>query len=1141
MPRPERALAAMDGPVARFAEALRELRRSAGNPGYRVLAGRAGYSSTTLSDAAGGRRLPALPVVLAYVQACGGDVEEWRGRWRQTTAELTDGGGGSPYLGLASFETADAHRFFGRAHLIAELLERLTDHRFLALCGASGSGKSSVLRAGVIAAAAGGTALAGRRWPVVLMTPGAHPATELAARLAAAHDSGDAPGNLLVVDQFEEVFTLCADPDERERFVARLVAEATAPDRDSRVLLGLRADFYATCARFPALVSALAGQTVLIGPLTEDELRQAVTGPAALAGLTVERALVTQLVADAHGRPGALPLLSHALLETWRHRQGSMLTLAGYEAAGGVRGAIAATAERVYGQLDPDRQRVVRQVLLRLTALGEGTEDTRRLVPRAELDLPGADSVIDELVAARLLVVRDDVVEIAHEALIAAWPRLRDWLTGDREGLRTHRMLTEAASAWLALARDDGALYRGARLALAREWSEDGGRLAELTPAERDFLAASLAAERAERAAVARRTRQRRAVTVVLAALLAVAVGAGTTAIWQWRITVGQRQQALADVLAAQALASTDLDLAEAMRLSLRAYHTAPTAQARSALLTLASRPLLTDRLSRGDEVTSVALAPDGGAVALSGQDGRVVVWDAAAHRRLAGWHRDDGPVRAATFTPDGRHLVSGAENGAVLVTELGYAGRPVRLFGFGARVDAVAVSPDGTRVAATGEDGRVLLWRLPDGSRLGELTGHGGDGAVLTFGPDGRSLVSAGADGTATVWDLSGRGAPRVLAAGSLPLYAAGFSPDGRTLALGGEGRQVSLWDVGTGARLGVLDGHDAPVRCLAFAGPSGPLVSAGYDGEVLTWDIPGHRQLARATEPAIGMCALRPGTPTVRPGPVWDGGGAPMLAHLDRFAGLVLAVARPVSALWDRWTGERIPTLTDRVGQGRPVAFQPTGGEVAVAGPDGVVRIWRGTGTDAPVTLPHPAPVALVAYSMDGRRLVAAGQDGTVSIWDSGHWTRAQVLHDDPGLISAAFSPEGDRVAVGHADGTVTLWDVATARPSGVLAGMNQPATAVAFSMGGRLLVTAGRLQPTRLWEVPDGRLWATLTGPDGVNAVAWSDTSGTLYTTVGTSQVATWLVDPADAARAICDYLANSFAGQPRPDCPARSPSP
>jgi hypothetical protein len=355
MGRPERPLDPDAGPLQRFAYDLRQLRRRAGGIGYRQLARQAHYSATALSEAAGGEVLPSLAVTLAYVEACGGNLDEWEARWSAVAAQLEPGDDcteptdtKAPYLGLATFQPDDASRYFGRQRLVGELLGRLTAGRFLAVFGASGSGKSSLLRAGLLPAVWAGRVPGSQDWPTVLFTPGRHPLEETAIHVAALR--GISPGSLhadlavnpgsldlairqalahrspatqalLIVDQFEEVFTLCADERERTAFVAALLGSVADGGR-TRVILGIRADFYGRCADYPALVTALRDRQVLIGPMSSDELRDAIVEPASAEGLRVEPALVATVLADIAGRPGALPLLSHALLETWRRRRG---------------------------------------------------------------------------------------------------------------------------------------------------------------------------------------------------------------------------------------------------------------------------------------------------------------------------------------------------------------------------------------------------------------------------------------------------------------------------------------------------------------------------------------------------------------------------------------------------------------------------------------------------------------------------------------------------------------------------------------------------------------------------------------------------------------------------------------------------
>ena len=609
MSRGERPLDAGDGALLSLAADLRRLRNEAGRPTYRVLSARAHYSVATLSAAAAGHRLPSLAVTLAYVRACGGDPAEWERRWHEVAAELAaDAAAGAgeagldderaPYAGLAAFQADDAERFFGRERLVEELLERLVRRRVVAVFGASGAGKSSLLRAGLVAGLSG----QGRR--TLLFTPGPHPLEECAIQLAGA--TGGTPGQLhtelvadprnlhrlvrqaladdpgeaelvLVVDQFEEVFTLCAEQAERARFIDALLTAARTQNSRCRVVLGVRADFYAHCTSHADLVEALRDAQVVVGPMSADELRQAIVQPAVRAGYTVEGALLATLVAHALGQVGVLPLLSHALVETWRRRRGNTLTLAGFQAAGGIDDALARTAEALHTALNPHQQRIARNLFVRLSVPGEGTEDTKRRITRGELDIadPDVTLVLEHLARGRLLTLDRDSVEITHEALIRCWPRLRDWLAEDREGQRLHRQLTEATGAWESLHRDPGVLYRGTRLALARDWATRND--AALTGREREFLNSSLAAEAGEHAAVRRRARRLRQLVALLTVLLILATTATAYAVHAQQTATGQRNVAVSQKVANQATAMRESDPALAAQLSLAAYRLVPT------------------------------------------------------------------------------------------------------------------------------------------------------------------------------------------------------------------------------------------------------------------------------------------------------------------------------------------------------------------------------------------------------------------------------------------------------------------------------------------------------------------------------------------------------------------------------------
>ena len=484
--------------------------------------------------------------------------------------------GEPPYKGLQYFDVADADHFLGREALTAKLVGQLRETRFLAVIGASGSGKSSVVRAGLVPALQRGKPLAdgalpptgSDSWLIRVMTPTAHPLDALAAALlpdgepaavAALRDrlaanpaalvetlpatlGGAHPKLLLVVDQFEEVFSLGRHEAERKAFIDNLVTAATG-DRPIAIVIVLRADFYAHCAQYEGLRGLVSRHQEYIGAMSREELFRVIVLPAARDKWKLQEGLVELMLDDVGDEPGALPLLSHALLETWKRRRGRTMTLSGYKESGGVRGAIAKTAETVFRQrLSPAQQPIARMIFMRLTELGESadsdTPDTRRRAQFSELitrstDAAMLDVVLSILVDSRLVMTdvippgETKVVEVAHEALIREWPTLRDWLNQDREGLIRHRQLTADVNDWLNLNRDPGALYRGAKLEQTLGWTADPPD--PLSVVETEFLEASRAAteEDARRAVrLAKAARNQRVLVGVAGVLLVAVIGA---------------------------------------------------------------------------------------------------------------------------------------------------------------------------------------------------------------------------------------------------------------------------------------------------------------------------------------------------------------------------------------------------------------------------------------------------------------------------------------------------------------------------------------------------------------------------------------------------------------------------------------
>ncbi|MDQ7808647.1 hypothetical protein Q5425_33355 [Amycolatopsis sp. A133] len=1086
MPRPERPLDPAAGPVQELAAGLREVRRRAGNPGYRELAGRAGYSAATLANAAGGRQLPSLAVTLAFVDACGGDTAEWERRWRHAATETTRSrerrtadrnrsAEKAPYQGLTAYGVEDSALFFGRQKVVGQLVSSCEQNRFVALFGVSGSGKSSILRAGLIPAL-GGNGVPPRKHSCffpVLLTPGSGPMGNLRLALDRLPPGRDA---VLVVDQFEELFTLCADAEERTRFAEALAEQARRPEAATRVVIGVRADFYAHCIGLRALAPLLAGTGLPVETLSEDELREVVTEPARRSGLSVERALVTRIVAEAAGQPGALPLLSHALLETWRQRRSTVLTVDGYDAAGGVSEAISQTAEAWYQDLTVEQRNTVREIMVRLVALGEeGVKDTRRRVDRAELDFPSSDEVLRGLADARLVVLGGTTVEIAHEALIEAWPRLHRWLAADREALRRNRRLTEDSRIWCANGRDPDTLYRGARLAA---W--DGQPTEQLNSLEKEFLTAGR-----DRQARETRSRQRRTRLALIGLTIGTTVMCliAVLAFREANRADDERERALSHQLVANARDQLQVDQELAVLLAGAAHDTKPTAEAAAVLRQAVLDSRMRAKVVSGQQqVFGVAYSADGRRVAGSGADGTVRVWAMGDRDEFAGEPRvlrgHTGYAWSPVISADGRYLAACGVDGLVTVWDLTTDALPLVLRGHGGVVSAVAFSPDGRLVAGAGDDGTVRVWDRTSGNPdpVRALPLGGGAAQAVAFSPDGGHLATGG-DGPVIVWNLADSAPPAVLSGHENTVESVAYSPDGRLLASAGADRTVRIWPVTGGGPPLVLRADDGTVETVAFS-PDGKRIASGHSGSdtIRVWNT-----VEGDGEDPLLLHGHQ--------GPVWSVAFSPDGRRLLSGSG------DGTLRLWDPAYPGNPEVLDGHRGAAWSVAVSADGTTIASGGADHAVRVWRGTARPDPLVLTgHGDEVLSVALSADGRRVASASRDRTVRVWDTGSGAPVAVLHGHPKVVwSVAISPDGRRVASGGGDEAVRIWDVGGAGVPLELKGHEASIRSIAFSPDGRQVASTSQDTTVRVWNA-DGRgaprvlrgspglVWTVAYSPDG-----------------------------------------------------------
>jgi WD40 repeat protein/DNA-binding SARP family transcriptional activator len=1060
--------------------------------------------------------------------------------------------GQPPFKGLQYFDVEDAGLFYGRGKVTSRLVEAVSRKRFLAVVGASGSGKSSVVRAGLVPAL---QSCQPDAWEIFILSPAAQPLESLALHLTRSSESVTACATLLddlhhdprslylfarrqlaasekrwlvIVDQFEELFTLCRDAGERRMFIEQLLQAAQADGSRVHVLIALRADFYDHVAEYADLRQAIASHQEYLGAMSVEELRQAIEEPAKLGGWEFSPGLVDLMLhevgaeADRQPEPGALPLLSHALLETWNHRRGRLMNLKAYAESGGVHQAIARTAERLYSQeLSPQQQEIARNIFLRLTELGEGTQDTRRRAAIQELFPPApyadpkdVEEVLVKLADARLIITGEGTAEVAHEALIREWPTLREWLTKNREGLLVQRRLMEAAQEWLLLEKDAGVLYRGAKLAQASEWAQAYPQ--QLNAQEQAFLEASQeAAQREEQEREAQRQRELKTAQRLAETERQRAEEQGRSAQnLRRRAWILAGMVALALILAAVALVFERLAMTNA-QLADQNMAAARTAEQRAlgqqATAEIAKQHALDQRATAESE----RLRAEG-----------------EAQQRATAEAMANQKSREATS----RYLTSAAENLLSLDSQLSahLALEAIKADPTYARAENILhqVLPELRLISSTSiketfsitdtfgyspawvvRDGELYLISRPGGidvfdrvSGTHSTLGQGQNYYTMYPTQDGRWLLTGYWNenwlndwllAVAQVWDIEAR--KLLFTYPDLGLLLVQFnlippSPTRPLLAWGQYEDPIThdlsfhVWDATSGKEVFVFGSHPAP------PGGSNDFLAASRDGKLLA---------TYGTDRFVTLRDAKTGQELHR----FDAMSSGVFNADFSPDGKQMATGDydKEIKIWDLTFFSPGPRLEHTVScDVYLMSYSPDGNHLAAGCADGLVRVWNPHTGDLEMTLSSTGASNPVSFSQDSKRLYTSSKEGTIDEWDLSPSREALALTGRM-IGSKSFSPDGSKLALTGTDGSLYIVNSQTGKTLQSWPAHADWAEDIAWSPdGSRIATTNGNSilnytedMTTKIWDAATGLLLKELPTDviSDVVRLAWSPDSSRL----------------------------------------------
>ncbi|MEH2365175.1 nSTAND1 domain-containing NTPase [Nostoc sp.] len=1045
----------------------------------------------------------------------------------------------SPYKGLRNFDAGDREKFFGREKLITSCWEQLQERKIILLLGASGSGKSSLVQAGVI------PKFLDQKFRHLIFSPYTNPFKSLASCLYTqkyARESEIAEKEesdtlirvvdaltkdaqwLIFIDQFEEIFT-GSDKEKAKKFIDSIVQLIEAQKDSVKIILAMRNDFLDEFTRYPNLGYATQSHVFMMLAMEDYELEEAIAEPAAKNGVVFDTGLRNKIIRDFKEHAGSLPLLQYTLDLLWEKNNITERKLKKntYEELGGVGGALQKQAEEIYKKLKEDEQKAAKEIFISLVDIIDDKAVSRRSEKANFENSRVLESTLNKLISERLLVAQggegqEPTVEVAHEILLISWSRLQEWIEAAKETLALKRRLLEDAKAWSDLQSKND---KNANQIL---WS--GNKLKQVLELKIELLFKNIKNEEVNRFLATSKLQEQSSQMLSPLSLLKMQP---LDALMLAMKLFGENLDELPSILD-----SVESCLRNAMELDINSIsyqgHSAPVTSvafspdgqrivSASSDSTIRLWEIRINPISKSFQgniapVGSVAFSPNGDMIVSASADKTVRLWDISGNPIGEPLRGHTEPVHSVAFSPNGGMIASGSADKTVRLWDI--SGNPIGepLRGHTEPVHSVAFSPNGDMIVSSSADKRVRLWDI-SGNPIGEpLRGHTEPVCSVAFSPNGDIIVSGGYDKTVRLWDISGNPIGEPLHGHTEPVGSVAFSPNGDMIVSGGYDRTVRLWDI-KGKPIGkALCGHLAPVGSVAFSPNGDMIVSASADKTVRLWDI--SRKVATEPEPFSGhtvqilsvafspngdMIASSSADKTVR---LWDISGNPIGEPLRGHTESVCSVAFSPNGdiivsggydktvrLWDisgNPIGEPLHGHTEPVGS---VAFSPNGDMIVSASADKTVRLWDISGS--PIGEPlrgHTEPVHSVAFSPNGDMIVSGGYDNKVRLWDISGSPIGEPLcgHSDP-ILSVAFSPNGDMIVSGSVDKTVRLWDISGNPIGEPLHGHTEPVRSVAFSPNGGMIASGGYDNTVRLWDISGKLIFETFLGFVGLGSVAFS----------------------------------------------------